>query len=225
MANDTATKRSTPSTTALAGGALLVVLGQLALPTLHFDGTPVFRWETVFRSSWAEGFHVGPTAGNAQHVAYDLAHFYERPGALLLTAVVLGAAGLAIFRRAPGLLPAAAAWLATIGLVGVYMAGTYRQRYLVAVDPGLGLYVSALGAALLTLAPFLDRSEANAPPEGRPYDLRTRAEQTALRAEWPLRMDERIAALNLVGEFTLEGRTWVELDEDEKVIEKGSPAE
>lgn len=56
------------------------------------------------------------------------------------------------------------------------------------------------------------------------YDALTPREQAAVRLVWSDRMAETRAALDLAAEFTDEGRTWVELDDDGNVIERSTAA-
>lgn len=55
----------------------------------------------------------------------------------------------------------------------------------------------------------------------RPYDRLSAKEQAIVRAEWSTRMDARREALNLAQQFAAAGRTWVELDDDGAVVERG----
>jgi hypothetical protein len=59
----------------------------------------------------------------------------------------------------------------------------------------------------------------------RSYDGLSSREQALVRAEWSTQMDERRAALDLARSFAAEGRTWVELDDDGTVVERGGPAD
>jgi len=56
----------------------------------------------------------------------------------------------------------------------------------------------------------------------KPYDGLSAKEQAVVRAEWAERMDARRLALDLSAEFTAEGRSWVELDKEDRVVERGS---
>lgn len=56
----------------------------------------------------------------------------------------------------------------------------------------------------------------------RSYDALTTEEQAEVRAEWSVRMDERRTALDLASTFSGAGRTWVELDGDGNVVERGA---
>ncbi|MGH9097190.1 MAG: TA system antitoxin ParD family protein [Acidimicrobiales bacterium] len=55
----------------------------------------------------------------------------------------------------------------------------------------------------------------------RSYDGLDPKEQAIVRAEWAERMTAYREELDLVSRFTAAGRTWVELDSDGKVIERG----
>ena len=54
----------------------------------------------------------------------------------------------------------------------------------------------------------------------RDYDGLTAEEQAVVRAEWAERMDVRREGLDLVQEFADEGRSYVELDDDERVVRR-----
>jgi len=58
--------------------------------------------------------------------------------------------------------------------------------------------------------------------DGRsPYDELDPREQAVVRAEWSVRMVEARERLNLDAEFSAEGRSWVEADEDGNVVHRG----
>ena len=57
------------------------------------------------------------------------------------------------------------------------------------------------------------------------YDALTDEEQAIVRAEWAERIEERRAALDMAGEFEIEGRSWVELDDDGQVAQRGVKSE
>ncbi|MEO7555396.1 MAG: hypothetical protein ABIV94_02165 [Acidimicrobiales bacterium] len=59
---------------------------------------------------------------------------------------------------------------------------------------------------------------------GRSYNSLDTKDQALVRAEWSSRMDARREALNLAAQFAAEGRTWVELDDDGNVVERGARA-
>lgn len=54
------------------------------------------------------------------------------------------------------------------------------------------------------------------------YDELTPREQAAVRLVWSDLMTEKRAALDLAAEFTEARRTWVELDDDGNVVERGA---
>jgi hypothetical protein len=53
------------------------------------------------------------------------------------------------------------------------------------------------------------------------YDTLTDEEQAIVRAEWAERIEQRRAALDIPAEHAAQGRTWVELDDDGRVVERG----
>lgn len=65
------------------------------------------------------------------------------------------------------------------------------------------------------------RAIADVLAHGISYDALTDEEQAIVRAEWAERIEERRAALDMAGEFEIEGRSWVELDDDGQVVERG----
>jgi hypothetical protein len=58
----------------------------------------------------------------------------------------------------------------------------------------------------------------------RSYDTLSATEQAPVRAEWVARMEIRREALNFAEQFARAGRTWVELDDDGNIVERGSVA-
>ncbi len=56
----------------------------------------------------------------------------------------------------------------------------------------------------------------------RSYDTLSAKEQAVVRAEWSTRMDTRRETLNFAERFAGAGRTWVELDDVGKVVERGN---
>lgn len=54
----------------------------------------------------------------------------------------------------------------------------------------------------------------------RDYDQLTSQEQAVVRAEWAERMDARREALDLAREFSAQGRTYAELDDDDRVVRR-----
>ena len=55
----------------------------------------------------------------------------------------------------------------------------------------------------------------------RSYDSLNPKEQAVVRAEWSARIDEARAALDLAKDFARAGRTWAELDDKGRVVERG----
>lgn len=58
----------------------------------------------------------------------------------------------------------------------------------------------------------------------RSYDSLDPKEQAVVRAEWSARMDETRSSLNLAEAFTKSRRTWVELDDMGRVVERSANA-
>jgi hypothetical protein len=56
----------------------------------------------------------------------------------------------------------------------------------------------------------------------RSYDGLDPKEQAIVRAEWAERMDQARAELDLARDFAIAGRTWVELDDKGRVVERGA---
>lgn len=56
----------------------------------------------------------------------------------------------------------------------------------------------------------------------RSYDMLSAKEQAVVRAEWSVRMHTRREALDLAEHFATSGRTWVELDDDGDIVERGN---
>jgi flagellar hook assembly protein FlgD len=52
------------------------------------------------------------------------------------------------------------------------------------------------------------------------YDDLEPEEQAVVRAEWTDRLEARRRTLDLAAEFAAEGRTWVEVDDDGRVVER-----
>lgn len=57
------------------------------------------------------------------------------------------------------------------------------------------------------------------------YDELSEKEQAIVRAEWAERIEERREALDIPAELADRGRSWVELDEEGRVVERGVTAE
>ncbi len=53
------------------------------------------------------------------------------------------------------------------------------------------------------------------------YDALNDKEQAIVRAEWAERIKERRSTLDIASELAAEGRSWVELDEQGRVVERG----
>ena len=56
------------------------------------------------------------------------------------------------------------------------------------------------------------------------YDSLSDDEQAIVRAEWAARMEGRREALDIAGEHAAAGRSWVELDEEGRVVERDAVA-
>jgi ParD-like antitoxin of type II ParDE toxin-antitoxin system len=54
----------------------------------------------------------------------------------------------------------------------------------------------------------------------RSYDTLDAKEQAVVRAEWTARMDGLRETLNFAAQFGVEGRSWVELDDEGSVVER-----
>src|SRR4051812_45095142 len=59
----------------------------------------------------------------------------------------------------------------------------------------------------------------------RSYDDLEPKEQAVVRAEWSARMDDARQGLDLAAQLAASGRTWVELDDRGRVVQRGAPAE
>lgn len=55
------------------------------------------------------------------------------------------------------------------------------------------------------------------------YDSLTEEEQSIVRAEWTERIEERRATLDIGGEHAAMGRTFAELDDEGRVVERPAP--
>lgn len=78
-----------------------------------------------------------------------------------------------------------------------------------------------IGREIEASASISHREIAEVLAGSRSYDDLDPKEQAVVRAEWAARMDERRDALDLAAEFTGAGRTWVELDDKGRVVERG----
>lgn len=77
-----------------------------------------------------------------------------------------------------------------------------------------------IGREIEASASISQREIAEVLAGSRAYDSLDPKEQAVVRAEWSARMDATRASLNLVAAFTESGRTWVELDEERRVVER-----
>lgn len=59
----------------------------------------------------------------------------------------------------------------------------------------------------------------------RRYDDLTVEEQSVVRARWVERIDERLSGLDLVAEFAEQGATYVEMDDDGRLVRRSSDGE
>ena len=74
------------------------------------------------------------------------------------------------------------------------------------------------------LAGAYERDIAAVLASRRRYDDLNVREQAIVRAEWAERMDALRRGLDLATEFTDQGRGWVELDDEGKVVHHGGAA-
>jgi len=81
-----------------------------------------------------------------------------------------------------------------------------------------------IGREIEASASISQKDIAEALSGSRSYDSLTAKEQAVVRAEWSARMDVRREALNLAEEYAAAGRTWVELDDEGNVVERGAVA-
>jgi hypothetical protein len=77
-----------------------------------------------------------------------------------------------------------------------------------------------IGRELEAAADVSHRDIAEVLAHRRPYDELTAKEQAILRAEWAERMTVRRKALNLAARFREDGRSYVELGPDGKVVRR-----
>jgi hypothetical protein len=78
-----------------------------------------------------------------------------------------------------------------------------------------------IGREIEASASISTRDVAEVLAGSRAYDDLTPKEQAVVRAEWAARMDDIRRELNLAREFEASGQTWVELDDDGNVVERG----
>lgn len=77
-----------------------------------------------------------------------------------------------------------------------------------------------IGRELEAAADVSHRDIAEVLAKRRPYDDLTAEEQAVVRAEWTERMAQRREGLDLADRFAEDGRSYVELGEDGKVIRR-----
>ncbi len=79
-----------------------------------------------------------------------------------------------------------------------------------------------IGREIEASASISSRDIAQVLAGSRSYDSLGAKEQAVVRAEWASRFDTFREALQLADRFAAAGRTWVELDDDGTVVERGS---
>jgi len=82
-----------------------------------------------------------------------------------------------------------------------------------------------IGRELETADSVSHRDIADVLAARRHYDELNTQEQAVVRAEWAERMDARRDALDLAREFSDQGRSYVELDEDGQVVHRELPVQ
>ncbi len=82
-----------------------------------------------------------------------------------------------------------------------------------------------IGRELEAAASVSQRTVAAVLAGERSYDRLTAEEQAVVRAEWSERIDARIAALDLARSLAAEDRSFVELDDDGRVVRRAAPAD
>jgi len=82
-----------------------------------------------------------------------------------------------------------------------------------------------IGRELEAAASVSQRSVAGVLAGEQSYDRLTAEEQAVVRAEWSERIDARIASLDLARSLAAEGRSFVELDDDGRVVHRAAPAD
>lgn len=78
-----------------------------------------------------------------------------------------------------------------------------------------------IGREIEASAGISQRDVAEVLTGSRSYDTLSAKEQAVVRAEWSARMHTRREALNFAEQFAAAGRIWVELDDDDNIIERG----
>lgn len=130
----------------------MVAIGQVALPFV--DGQTIWSLDGRVLS--------GPRAGASviHRLVSDVASAWGMPGAVVAAIVVVLFAALAAtggIGRVGRYLPAAAAWVASAALAVSWAAVAFEVAYSQTPRPGVGLFVSMLGALVLTLTPLLSK--------------------------------------------------------------------
>ena len=82
-----------------------------------------------------------------------------------------------------------------------------------------------IGRELEAAASVSQRSVAGVLAGEQSYDRLTAEEQAVVRAEWSERIDARIASLDLARSFAAEDRSFVELDDDGRVVRRSVPTD
>jgi hypothetical protein len=82
-----------------------------------------------------------------------------------------------------------------------------------------------IGREIEAAASVSQRDIAEVLAGSRGYDKLTAQEQAVVRAEWAERMDARRRGLDLAQQFSGQGRSYVELDDDGQVVHRPPAAE
>src|SRR5450631_2411776 len=82
-----------------------------------------------------------------------------------------------------------------------------------------------IGRELEAAASVSQRSVAGVLAGEQDYDRLTAEEQAVVRAEWSERIDARIGSLDLARSFAAEDRSFVELDDDGRVVRRSVPTD
>ncbi len=145
-----------PSARSTAGwvlGASLVAIGQVTLPFV--DGDTLWSFDGASLSD----HRAGDSA--IDRLVTEVASAWVMPGAVvaaisvLLLATLAATGHLTRITRIGRYLPAATAWLAPAVMAICWAAVAFAVNYLRTPRPGIGLFVSMLGALVLTNTPSL----------------------------------------------------------------------
>lgn len=152
----TSGERADPATFAMwGGGALLLGLGQLALPFTSLDlfvgRGSITVWDLPASFALGEGSSV------LRQFANRATELWLGPGAVVATVVVIALVVAVVVGRVPRYLPAVAAWVATAWQVGSYLTLATLVSYTTTPRPGLGLVASVVGATLISIPLFVHR--------------------------------------------------------------------